>query len=128
MWLKLKPTTENVVEINTNIALAYLTMKKYNDQQETFDALSESSKRQKIKRLYMSLHKNRLLSEEVSKSFDSNFLEILEYTEWRVESNTANREILSKPVFNFLRAYHCSISFNDSAISEKLLSSAGSII
>ena len=81
MWLKLKPTTENVVEINTNIALAYLTMKKYNDQQETFDSLSESSKRQKIKRLYMSLHKNRLLSEEVSKSFDSNFLEILEYTE-----------------------------------------------
>ena len=67
MWLKLKPTTENVVEINTNIALAYLTMKKYNDQQETFDSLSESSKRQRIKRLYMSLHKNRFLSEEVSK-------------------------------------------------------------
>jgi len=66
MWLKLKTTTDSVKETNVNIALAYLTMNKYNDDRIAFDSLSEKSRRKKINRLYANLHKNRLLSEEVS--------------------------------------------------------------
>ena len=65
MWLKLKKTGENVKEINENIAIAYLTMKQYYDEKETYDSLSEKSKRQKLTRLYTNLYKNRSLSDEV---------------------------------------------------------------
>ena len=66
MWLKLIKTGEAVEDINTNIAIAYLTLKSYRDKKVTFNSLSEKTKRTKLSRIYKALYKNRLLSEEVS--------------------------------------------------------------
>lgn len=71
MWLKLIKTSGAIEEINVNIAIAYLTLKHYRDKSETYNSLSENTKRKKLNRYYTALHKNRLLSDEVIQSWRS---------------------------------------------------------
>ena len=65
MWLKLKKNNENFTETNINIAHAYLTMKNYRDNSESYQTLTEKARRKKLSKIYANLCKTGSLSEEV---------------------------------------------------------------
>ena len=65
MWLKLKSTSKSVIEINKAIAIAYLTIKAYNEKKHEFDQLSKATIKKRFQRLYSNLHKTQAMSDQV---------------------------------------------------------------